>query len=384
MVMENKRAICATLGALILISAGLGLYLIGCQKSVTSGGDEQTISSKIVAPPNGGVYLGTYNWGDNGVQIFEQIIGRKVAIGNPYSTHDGGTENTWPSFDVAGHEQNWQAGYITWTEIETGLGAFENPKFIHQDVIDGNIDSYLITMAEDIKDWNRPVFWMYPREPSIQPAPGYDGGGYGPDGNLTRDEAIEGYSFGDKAEYGDLTELDGPERYRDMCRHIHDIMAPIAPKITWVMGAIVARYEGAYTQWYPGDSYVDWHAIDVYSGMAEEPESGNFVDIIEPDWSEALFLNPNKPVIIVEFGVHANTDVGEDRSQWFNEFFQAAKTTHTQLGAFIYWQNFNVGEETGAVTGIKSGDPCADDWHNEMNGPDSAWWYSSIVTETSK
>lgn len=160
-------------------------------------------------------------------------------------------------------------------------------------------------------------------------------------------------------------------------------MAPIAPNITWVMGAIVARHEGAYSQFYPGDDYVDWHALDVYGGVGEESESVFFADIIEPDWSEALSLNPNKPVILVEFGVYVNTKAGLDRCQWFNDFFQVAKTTHIQLGAFIYWQNFNPGEETGASTGIKPDDPCADDWYNEINGPDSSWWHSSIVMESS-
>lgn len=71
------------------------------------------------------------------------------------------------------------------------MGVFDNPKFTSQDVIQWKIDSYLIKMAEDIRDWGRPIFWMYPREPSIQPAPGYDGGGYGPNGNMTRGEVIK-------------------------------------------------------------------------------------------------------------------------------------------------------------------------------------------------
>lgn len=262
-----------------------------------------SITGKIIPPPNDGCYLGVYNWAGTGVETFEQIIGRKVAIGDPYPTSGGGTENTWPSFNPAGHEQNWQAGYVTCIGIETGLGAFTDPKFIPQEVIDGKIDSFLIKMAQDIRDWGKPIFWMYPREPCCQPGFGYDGGGYGPIGDLTIEEALnQGYS--DRAEYEDSTKLDGPERYVDMCQHIHDIMAPIASKITWVMGAIVARQNGAYTQWYPGDDYVDWHALDIYGGVGGEEPTLYFSDIIEPDWSEALSINPNKPVIIVEFGVY--------------------------------------------------------------------------------
>ena len=338
-----------------------------------AGGDDGTTAGKIIAPPGGGVYLGAYNWEGDGLAVFERVIGRRVAIGMPYATDCGGSENTWPYFTSTGYEEAWQEGYVWQTGIETALGQ-PNPKFIPQDVIDGAIDTYLVEMAEDIADWGRPIFWMYPREPCIQPGPGYDGGGYGPDGDLTKSEAQEsGYSL--DGEYGDPDELDGPERYRDMCRHIHDVMAPLAPNITWVMGAIVARFEGAYIQWYPGDAYVDWHALDVYAG-GEEDEGSNdpFADIIEPAWSEALSLAPDKPFMIVEFGA-SDAYLG-DRSAWFNDFFQAAKTTHTELGAFIYWQS-----EEMMDTRIDPDDPCADDWYNEMNGPDAAWWLSSVETE---
>ena len=177
-------------------------------------------------------------------------------------------------------------------------------------MIDGAIDTYLVPMAGDIADWGRPIFWMYPREPCIQPGWGYDGG-YGPEDDLTEEEAeSQGYSL--DGEYGNPDELDGPERYRDMCRHIHDVIAPLAPNITWVMGAIVARFEGACTQWYPGDAYVDRHAIDVYAGYGDdlpEPRWIYFDETVEPDWSEAFSPAPDKPFMIVELGV-----AGRDRT----------------------------------------------------------------------
>ncbi len=359
--------------------------------SPAAGTERVVVSGKIVAPPGGGIYTGAYNQGNNGVETFEDIIGKKVAIANPYPVNDGGTENTWPSFDRDGHEKNRKEGYVTWTGIETSLGK-EEPKFIPQDVIDGKIDDYLEKMAEDIKDWGGPIFWMYPQEPGNKPGAGYDGGGYGPAGDLTEEEtAIKGYSKTE--EYGDPAKPDGPERYVHMCRHIHDVMAPVAPNITWVMGAIASRETGAYTQWYPGDDYVDWHALNLYTGIKQEDNKGKFADIIEPAWSEALALNPDKPFMLVEFGVYATENDeknsepeevqasekdshGKDRSLWFKEFFEAAKTTHKELGAFIYWQSIGSGCE------ILSDDPCGDDWADEMKGPDKSRWHSDVITES--
>jgi len=138
---------------------------------------------------------------------------------------------------------------------------------------------------------------------------------------------------------------------------------------------------------------VDWHALNVYTYPADD--KSNFEDIIEPAWSEALALNPDKPVMLVEFGVYATEnneknsegeedtssvkDAGRiDRSLWFKEFFEAGKTTHKELGAFIYWQSAGSGCE------ILSDDPCGDDWADEMKGTDKNRWHSDVVTENTR
>ncbi len=248
-------------------------------------------------------------------------------------------------------------------------------------------------MAIDIAEWGRPIFWIYPREPSLQPGIGYDGGGYGPDGILTRKQANdEGYGLYDQ--YGSPGKLDGPERYVDMCRHVHNMISSEAPNITWVMGAIAARFDGAYAQWYPGDDYVDWHAIDVYYPGDSPVALSNktFAEVVEPVWSEAISINPDKPFMIVELGI-MNQLLSEneqnlsghvfDRSTWFQDFFQAAKTTHKELGAFIYWQDFKHNQKFRAAT-INKDDPTAGVLYDEMNGSESDWWHSEIFTDTTK
>ncbi len=330
--------------------------------------------TKILPPAGGGVYLGVYNWAGDGLLKFEQVLGRKVAIGNPYAMTDGGAEGSWPSFDAVGHERNWQAGYVTWFSVETSLGS-PAPTFTPQDVINGVIDTNLEAVARAIRNWGRPILWAYPREPSLQPGVGYDGGGYGPSGTLRRAQAT-GQGLSDTAAYGSPSKLDGPERYVDMCRHIHDVVAPIASNVTWVAGAIVSRQPGGYAQWYPGDAYADWHAINLYVGTESETVADTFAETIEPDWSEALAIAPHKPVMLLEMGV--GTFLLGDRSAWFTNFFASAKTTHPQLGAFIYWQS----NADGVDSRIAASDPAADDWSNEVNGASAAWWRSNLSIET--
>jgi hypothetical protein len=352
---------------------------------------------KIIAPSQG-VYLGAYNFEGVGLENFEKAIGRKVALVGytPDIRNNGGQENARPAFDLAGNERWYQRGYITAYSLETGLG-FANPKFTPQDIIAGRLDQELGQVAQDIAGWGRPIFWLYPREPAIQPfvPPDRDGvfhgGGYGPQG-LQTDVEVE-QSAGHAALYnnylspqgtscdtvGDVQCLDGPERYKDMVRHIHNLVAPLAPNVTWVMGAI-SRY-GDYQLWYPGNDYVDWHAIDDYQVVGDPGEPGQL--FFEPDFGRdikgrieaAMRLDATKPVMIVEIGVDVfeQGQAGDkDRSQVFQKLFQSLKQDFPQVKALYYFQ-------LGAVA-ITPNDPAAAVWQAEMNGSDAAWWLSEVQT----
>ena len=377
--------------------------------SVKTGGvaiPTPTSGLKILAPDKG-VYLGAYDFGGDGIKTFEQAIGTKVAIGNPSYINDGGTENTLPCFDTAGHERAYQEGYTTTYEIEAALGCDKagwctKPLFTPQDIINGKIDNELKQVAQEIKKWGRPIFWLYPREPICQPGLGYDGGGYGLNGLDNKWELEE--QGGDiynqyNSPYGtscntqeDIMCLDGPERYRDMCRHVHDVVESVIPNhITWVMGA------PAYWKWvadnydlyYPGDNYVDWHAFDAYpcglkngcpatdepTGTIQYEDFSDLTNVLNTFFTKIKQVNPNKPIMFVEFGVG---NMNGDRSQWFNEFFQAVKTTHKQLGAFMYWQA-GQGAFDNVVTRIEPSDPAAQAWQAEIQANPN-FWLSSVKT----
>ena len=358
---------------------------------------------KIVAPANG-VYLGAYDFLD-GIRAFEQAVGKKVALLCPNDISEparggcveGGVENTLPGRLCTGwRDACYNAGYITNIGLETSLG-FPNAVFTPQDIIDGKIDAELRTLARDIKAWGKPVFWMYPREPIIQPGWGYDGGGYGPSGSDKYMDIIEAScpglevcpqlfnqyqsSYGDSCSTpGDNKCRDGRERYRDMCRHIHDVVESECPGcVTWVMGAMVPDIEtDGYKSYYPGSAYVDWHAFDLYPAGEQAPKP--FDQAVGPYWAEALSID-NKPVMIVEFGLHSYTklpgdgqprNIPVDRASWFEDFFEKVRTTPAKLGAVIYWQ---MGSEAfdGSNTRIETGDAAAAAWRAELQANPSFW-----------
>ena len=251
-------------------------------------------------------------------------------------------------------------------------------------------------MARDIARWGQPIFWLYPREPDLQPFPGdragfFHGGGYGLEGTQTDGEVEELYGvtalytsyqspFGTSCDIiNESMCLDGPERYRDMVRYIHDIVAPIAPNVTWVMGAITAF--GDYQLWYPGNAYVDWHAVNEYQVIDDPGEPWNpfpephFGQNLKKRIESAMELDPTKPVMIVELGgMTYEEESGVDRSPIFQELFQSLKQDYPQIKAFIYFQ---LDSATLTVA-----DPAAAVWQAEMNGSEADYWLSNVETST--
>lgn len=364
------------------------VFLSGCTQPPEN--DDKT-GLKIIDPGNG-IYLGAYNF-DNGQEEFEKAIGKKVAIGCKNPIYDGGTEGTTPNFDRAGHEKCYQDGYTSVYGIEYLI-----PSNTHspQAIINGVFDNEIKQVAQEIKKFNRPIFWLYQREPRLQPSryvpgledppvpSGYDGGGYGPNGDEIYEDVVQ--RGGDpKAEYGNSNVLDGPERYIDAAKHIHDLVESIAPnKVTWVMGAMTTGdvenmikenapgHYTSYEDYYPGDDYVDWHAIDLhaypFNGQWRSPSNE-----IEPAYSDAMKINPNKPLMILEFSAIRVGNI--DRSSWFNDFFKKIKTDYQQIAAIFYFQL----AEEGAYFRLDADDPAAQEWKQEMQ-TDPNFWLSEVKT----
>jgi hypothetical protein len=355
---------------------------------VTSG---VTGSGLKIVPPTTGIYLGSYNWGGRGIADFEAAVGKKVAIiGGVCSAQ----EDKLPTFNSSCWNSWYAKGYVGITGYE---GADKNSnntavvpniaigRYTPEQVISGLADNLLKQIAGDIKTFNKPIFWQYQREPSIQPAPGFDGGGYGPNGDKYSNQVTDKYGAYGCTDTGNSLCLDGPERYRDAAKHIHDIVESVCKDcVTWVQGASVARKSGEYKKYYIGDNYVDWHALDVYPYY--DQNIGALIPFnseIKPDWAEALALS-NKPIMFVEFGVWKTDQTGEgcktcqqniiSRANWFNDFFSKVKSSHNQLKAIVYWQT-----NDSFITSLLPTDADSQVWKTEIsNNPN--YWLSTVLT----
>jgi len=401
-----------SIGILLIIGLVIGIYyLIDSNKVNCEDGfceDEERVNLKII-PPENGIYMGSWDWG-NGQKEFEQAIGKKAAFMCPKNIKDkvsttcveGGTEGTKPKICIELHKACYSAGYAPIYGIE--YTSTEGP-MLPQSIIDRSVDSEIKEVAREIKKFKKPIFWVFQREPMNQPAWGFDGGGYGKNGLNKRGEILDetclgkdiedcpelynqyDSSFGTNCDtLGEVMCLDGPERYRDAARHIHDLVeSECSDCVTWVAGAGNDFSENGYKKYYPGNEYIDWHAFDIYFGYHPYTKYASLSFL--KAWSEAIEL-ADKPILILELGVWPETIVEEemgdlkskpiDRKKWFEDFFEDIKTNPgmKNLKGFIYWQRDFLDVDLSII----EGDPAASAWKREID-ENPGFWLSNIQTE---
>lgn len=352
---------------------------VGAEEPYEAG--SKTRPLKIV-PLSQGIYLGAYDWREGnckpGVKEFEDAIGVKVAL-----TSGGvciSSEGQPFSVDSTCLKRLNERGYVVLIDVALR-------RYSPQQIIEGLANYLLQDMADAIQSANVPVMLAYPREPELQPQVGFDGGGYGPKGDQLRTEVDDAFGAYGCTDENDPMCLDGPERYRDMCRHIHNVVEARAPGIaTWVAGAAVLFWPGQttdnhYRLFYPGDAYVDWHAINVYpavAGQTDDPRPmSKWAEIVDGMWAEIGATNSSKPVIIAEFGVHSQSG---SRDAWFRDFFIQARTNtrYRNLKAFMYWQ-MGTDAFDGSNCRIRTTDSEARTWRTEVS-QNSNFWLSDART----
>jgi beta-mannanase len=156
---------------------------------------------------------------------------------------------------------------------------------------------------------------------------------FGEDGRTEYDVAA-GQWCGLSACYGDLNVPDGPERYRDAYRHVHNLAAPLAPNIAWVWNpnarnwplASVAPWND-YNEYYPGDDYVDWVGLDGYNWG---PNSGNgygrwvsFDEMFGAELRDLAARYPTQRQMIPEIGAVEDPADPNRKANFIRDTYQA-------------------------------------------------------------
>ncbi len=207
-----------------------------------------------------------------------------------------------------------------------------------QDILEGKHDAFFRQTARKIKENGVPIMLTTVPEFSWQGE-----FGFGPEGNAWMDDVDNICNH-----YGDPAWPDGPERVRDLYRHIIDLFREEGvTNVTWFMYAasnyMVASVDGQ-SQWlhpkfyYPGDEYMDWVGQSVYfthpSWNTKSDEPPLDFDTALSDGYKAWQSVTDKPIFLPEFGADAGP--GVDRSVHMAEVLTEKLSNYPRVKAFAW------------------------------------------------
>jgi len=324
--LSNKRPFFCAAVLLLLLAA----VQSGCEQY--SPAPVPKVYGKITADSSG-CYIGAFVNGNSNISSYETLIGKKLACVMWYVSFT----QDFPVSDSNAVIATGSVPCITW---EPWRYIVSDEAYSLQRIIDGDFDAYITAWAAAAKAFKYPMFLRFAHE--------MNGNWYPWDG------------------YHNGASSAAPAKFISAWRHVHDIFSSAdATNVTWVWNVNAASTPGddwnKADNYYPGDSYVDWIAIDGYnwgtsgSGTAWQ----DFDSVFSSIYSTLIASHPGKPVMIGEM---ASTEDGGDKAAWITDAFSKMRTSYTGIKCYNW---FNINKET--------------DWRVNSSGS-SAASFSSAMT----
>jgi beta-mannanase len=136
----------------------------------------------------------------------------------------------------------------------------------------------------------------------------------------------------------------GAAKYIAAYRHVHDLfVADGATNVVWVWCPLVTDVPNEswnhWTNYYPGDAYVDWVGLDAYN-WGTSSSCCTWQTFAELSTSLYGDYAGKKPLIIPET---ASAEFGGNKAAWITDFRQQLKTNFTAIKAVVW---FDINKET--------------------------------------
>ena len=152
---------------------------------------------------------------------------------------------------------------------------------------------------------------------------------------------------------GSWTAWDGsPQLYIEKYRLIHDILAVDAPNVAMVWAPNDYPWNN-YSEFYPGDKYVDWVGVSTYMMLSYTSDTKDETINADPMYKLSHIIKQyglRKPIMIVETGSSYTsvTEHGLDFTDWainnMNKYYSYLPRFYPQIkGIFYYSFNANTG-----------------------------------------
>lgn len=199
---------------------------------------------------------------------------------------------------VSSLESIWKKGAVPILSWEPMLISNGHEEIIpYQDILEGKFDSYIIQVADEIKNWRKPVFLRFAHEMNIS-----------------------------RYHWGTSKEAYGPESpaiYKKIYLYVWNIFNKRGVQnALWVFCPNVDSIPNeAWNQakdYYPGSQYVNYFGLDGYDW--EENKSKSFEQIFNRLYKQLKEVNPEMPMIVFETATPL-----QDKESWIIETIKKAR-----------------------------------------------------------
>lgn len=321
--MRNAQNAAGFLMVLALFGTGAG-----CQKTRAPSLDPNAPVEVVI--PQKGAYTGAFmDFGDtedevtlDAIDDFETMVGKHQAI--------IASSSYWgeQSFPTANLNIIWRHGslpLVFWSPWDQPYEQNKGPdRFGLKEIIAGKWDAYIDKWADAAHAFGQPMIVVFGNEMNGDWFP-WSGWYYG----------------ANKPVPGMPNEWQGPETYKAAYRHVVDrVRARGASNIKWMFHT--NNYSYPLDTWnfapayYPGADYVDWLGMSVYGQQFKDEPWAAIPPLVDWPYQEICRLDPNKPVMIAEWGTAEFPHSG-NKGQWIKEGLDDFRTRYPRIKAAVYW-----------------------------------------------
>jgi endoglucanase len=332
-----RRTVKKSLLAAFAVPAILLTGALSTAANAATTGTTKTAGTAATAPslprvgvPTKGAMLGAYvdldgKWttntaAQNEVTTIESAMGRKFAIDH----HFYSWTNTFPTALERWDVTSGRTPMVTWEAFGTTLDQIAN----------GSQDSVIAAHADAMKAFASPIFLRFGHE--------MNGNWYPWDGTHNNTSA---------------TTTDGPAKYRAAYQRVHDIfVARGATNVSWVWCVnaedLPKTTWNHWTNYYPGDAYVDWVSVDAYNLGTSSTWStwSQLAAMIDPVYRDYA---ARKPLMIAEAG---SVEDGGDKGAWFRTAATTLAASYPAVKAVVVFDApvWNLQSSTNSWSGFKT------------------------------
>lgn len=276
--------------------------------------------AQSIPPPPSGVMWGAYiDFGDTedgvtleGIMNFEKLVGGSPAI-IASSSYWG--EQSFPEKNLRLIDRHGAVPIVYWSPWDKPYAESKGPdRFSLKAILAGTWDGYIDEWADSAKAFGKPFFVSFCNEMNGDWFP-WSGEFYG-------------------------GENGGAETFKAAWHHVVDrVRARGATNIAWVFH--VNNFPATNDEWnvmaryYPGARYVDWLGLSVYGKQFYDGDWAAFRDLLEWPCQEISALDPEKPIMLAEFGVGEFPKSGS-KAEWIADAFKIIPK-HPRIKAAIFW-----------------------------------------------